>query len=61
MLLTSRQMKLIEAYKKGEVSTTEKEELNELDALCFEMYGEHVLPKERQGDSVIASPDKSIN
>lgn len=49
MLLTSRQMELIEAYERGEVSATEKEDLNELDALCFEMYGEHILPEKTRG------------
>ena len=43
MLLTSRQMSLIETYEKGRATEEEKQEVLALDKHSFEFYGEHLV------------------
>lgn len=43
MLLTSRQMALIEAYEKGQATEDETQEVLALDKHSFEFYGEHLV------------------
>ena len=47
MLLTSRQMALIEAYEKGNVSDEEKQAVLALDKHAFEFYGEHIISQNK--------------
>lgn len=47
MLLTRRQMELIEAYEKGSVSEEEKQEVLELDRHSVEFYGEHIISQSK--------------